>query len=466
MELLTLNEYVYCEKKKIAIYGFNYFTKVSLLFLAFHNIYVSVLISENDEILCKEYLGKKVLSIGELNDEYSVYDLFGDNRCLLKEKGIYARQLLVCNVRNAVIYGAGMYGKLCYKILKKFGCEVRVFCDQDKNKTGKSIYDCKIVSKEELKDYKLCDIVIGLDTYQAKSLENEFETHGGQIFYNNWSHYYRCGGNGVDSFKLNYARQRSDRMTLIGYKNDILALTGMMRCFDISINRAVDYDGYIGEESSIKFVDKYELVYEEEPAALYCVMENGKSLAGRFIDELGFKRSRFIFNFNTTIGNFEAFLDANMGYNAAESIHVLKTGNGKELKIGILGGSTSDIDLYGEKSWVEYLCDALGKDKINATFYVGAEKGYCSSQELIKLCRDMILYKPDIIISYSGVNDNPLMCNRRNTFITNYQEELFETIIRSAVNVNDSIYVEGTRKALCMELKIATMLKVGSETNE
>lgn len=459
MELFAPSDYVYREKKKIVIYGFNHFTEASLLFLASHNIYVSAFLSESNEVRCREYLGKKILTIDGLSDEYRVYDLFGENVISLKEQGVYARTLLTCNAdKDVVIYGAGRYGKVCYEILKKYGIQVRVFCDQDKSKVGNSIFDCKIIHKEELMDYKDCEIVIGLDTYRARALEDEFKIQYGEerIFYNNWSNYFIWGGNPIDPFRIYYMRHRGKKMTLIGYKDDIIDLLGMLRCFDIVIDRAVDHNGYVGEEGIIRFVDRYELVYEEDPTALYCVMENGKEIAGRFIDEIGFKRSRFIFNFIYTIGNFDAALDVNMGYNKAESIHILKSGNGNDLKIGILGGSTSDIDLYGEKSWVEYLCDILGKKNINTTFYAGAEKAYSSAQELIKLCRDMILYKPDIIISYSGVNDYPCLNSRRNTFITNYQEELFNTIIRSSISVEENKWVEGTRKVLCY----------GSENND
>lgn len=37
--------------------------------------------------------------------------------------------------------------------------------------------------------------------------------------------------------------------------------------------------------------------------------------------------------------------------------------------------------------------------------YVGSVQGYASSQELIKLIRDGILLRPNIVISYSGIND-------------------------------------------------------------
>lgn len=452
MELFTPCKEIYSDRRKAAVYGFNHFTKASLLFLAMHNIYISAFFVERGETKCTEYLGKKVLAIEELGDAYHLYDLFGEHTESLRIRGIEADRLLNCGAgRQVVIYGAGAYGKMCHQILLMYGVDVKAFCDQDKNKTGHKICGCEIISKDLLGDYKYCDLVIGLDTDQARLLENELsdQCRPEKIFYNNWSEHYVCAGNYIDPFIIFYIRQRSGRMTLTGYKEDICLLSGMLKNFDISINRAVDCDGYTGICKQISFVDQYELAYEEDPSALYCILERGKEKTGRFAQELGFKRSQFVFSFKTTAGNFDAVLDANMGYNKYESIAILNSGAGNDLKIGVLGGSTSDTDLYGETSWTEYLPRILEEQGINAVIYTGAEKGYSSSQELMKLCRDMILYNPDLIISYSGVNDHPAMTCRKNVFIANWQEEFFHAIMRSSLDVNKSSYVEGTRKAFC-----------------
>lgn len=457
MELLTPCSEVYDEKRKIVVYGFYSFAKEALLFLAMHDIYVYAFLSEKDDPPCREYLGKKVITIKEFDEESeecSLYDLFGGNIQLLKKRGIRAKKLLQCNTgKKVVLYGAGLYGKMCYGILSKCGVNVLAFCDQDKNKIGRQYCNCEVISKDNLKNCAdKADIVITLDFYRAKAMENEFKVSfvGKRIFYNNWSKYYLCAGNVLDPFTIFYLRHRCEKITIMGYMDNILEFTKKLNLFDVSIKRAVDHNGYIGKKGVVEFIDKYELVYDQDESMLYGVMENGKDLAGKFIDELGEKRSRFLFDFKKTIGKFDLALDANMGYNKRESIHILEAGNGRGgVKIGILGGSTSDIDLYAETSWTECLRSILEEKDINATIYVGAEQGFSSSQELLKLCRDMILYRPDIVISYSGVNDGPSLMSRKNTFLSKWQEELFEAILQSSLDTEKSKYVEGIKKVFC-----------------
>lgn len=74
-------------------------------------------------------------------------------------------------------------------------------------------------------------------------------------------------------------------------------------------------------------------------------------------------------------------------------------------RIVALGGSTTECSLFYVKGWVQYLYEYLRSRKIPVVIYGGGVSSYTSSQELLKLIRDVIPLKPDIVISYSGVND-------------------------------------------------------------
>ena len=69
-----------------------------------------------------------------------------------------------------------------------------------------------------------------------------------------------------------------------------------------------------------------------------------------------------------------------------------------------LGGSTTD-GIEFDHSWPEELSKILVEKGINGTVVNGGTGGYSTNQELLKLLRDGLEFKPDIIISYSGVND-------------------------------------------------------------
>jgi len=70
----------------------------------------------------------------------------------------------------------------------------------------------------------------------------------------------------------------------------------------------------------------------------------------------------------------------------------------------IFGGSTTDGVKY-DHSWPEELSKLLALKGNSGTVINGATGGYSTNQELLKLVRDGLEFKPDIIISYSGVND-------------------------------------------------------------
>jgi hypothetical protein len=69
-----------------------------------------------------------------------------------------------------------------------------------------------------------------------------------------------------------------------------------------------------------------------------------------------------------------------------------------------LGGSTTDGIRRGH-SWPEELSKLMTADGNSGTVVNGGTGGYSSNQELLKLIRDGLEFKPDIVISYSGIND-------------------------------------------------------------
>lgn len=98
------------------------------------------------------------------------------------------------------------------------------------------------------------------------------------------------------------------------------------------------------------------------------------------------------------------YFDPQLGYSRIDDIpgYTIYEGNANSKKVMILGGSTSDHTFDGINSWPYLLYE---KFKKRVTVYNGGIVGYNSSQELLKLCRDISIIRPDIVISYSGIND-------------------------------------------------------------
>lgn len=72
-------------------------------------------------------------------------------------------------------------------------------------------------------------------------------------------------------------------------------------------------------------------------------------------------------------------------------------------KIVVLGSSTTDYGILENlvKCWPEYLLDKVEETVI----YNGAVRTYSSVQECLKLLRDVSQLNPDLVISYSGINE-------------------------------------------------------------
>jgi len=96
-----------------------------------------------------------------------------------------------------------------------------------------------------------------------------------------------------------------------------------------------------------------------------------------------------------------------------------------------LGGSTTDGVNYGH-SWPEELAKLLVKTGAVGTVINGGTGGYSTNQELLKLIRDGLEFRPDIIIDYSGVNDCGAYSELPYPMVHPYQKTILEYLTESA----------------------------------
>lgn len=97
------------------------------------------------------------------------------------------------------------------------------------------------------------------------------------------------------------------------------------------------------------------------------------------------------------------------------------------LRIVALGGSTTDP--LTEGNWPEQLEEILKANGVEAQVYNGGVAGYSSNQELLKLIRDVLPLKPDIVISLSGINDlGGLHSVKGHPMVHPYQHKILKAI--------------------------------------
>lgn len=111
--------------------------------------------------------------------------------------------------------------------------------------------------------------------------------------------------------------------------------------------------------------------------------------------------------------------------------------NQSQYSIVTLGGSTTDPTLGNIMSWSEMLYNKLQKMGINAKIYCGGLASYTSTQELMKLMRDVLELNPDLVISYSGANDAVgSYYEEHHPFILKYQKDLGQKVVNKGYVVN------------------------------
>ena len=224
---------------------------------------------------------------------------------------------------------------------------------------------------------------------------------------------------------------------MYGTNKETRKLATILKLLDININYIIDDINEKYEWYDWVVQPYYQLLFEEK-GKYKIVIADKKKVGADKLDELGLV-ARKDYNFLHDYKNDSirvSILDPNLGYNfwdkKCEYPGFVQFGNeDSDYTICVLGGSTTDAALFPFKSWAEFLYENLMKRGFKIRILCGGCAGYKSSQELVKLERDVIAMKPDLIISYTGINDasqNYVMQYDAYPFVHHYQAELVEEV--------------------------------------
>ena len=237
---------------------------------------------------------------------------------------------------------------------------------------------------------------------------------------------------------INRIVNNKKKFAVYGNSSYISEVVKRLRLLDIDVIYGLTSDDFEGIKDDVELKCPYDLLYEDTSEWKVWAIDGEEVKAREFIKCSGIDESIFSTSANGPYKIsrqicFDPSLGYNLLYHGKKSIITYETSvsYGEMIKVGVLGGSTSDVTLYNEKSWPEQMIDIAEAKKINMKIYAGAVSGYASSHELIKLIRDMLDFDLDILISYSRVNDAPHTnaCSEINHFIHPYQYELFEYLV-------------------------------------
>lgn len=202
---------------------------------------------------------------------------------------------------------------------------------------------------------------------------------------------------------------KEKRIFLYGFTERSRRIAEIYELLDFYIEGYIDDELY-GKHQAKRIIAIEELTYEDNIFVLInreCYCSNIKKLADLGISM--FENMAIDNPFGTWyLGIGNQVLDINLGHSFVGrqgicGFEVLGSNDNNAFSIVILGGSTTDGTLFPFMSWPEILMEKIGNR--NVKIYNGGVVGYTSTQELVKLLRDVLYLRPDMVITYDGFND-------------------------------------------------------------
>lgn len=105
---------------------------------------------------------------------------------------------------------------------------------------------------------------------------------------------------------------------------------------------------------------------------------------------------------DVTLGYVTSALISNSN---CKGFHIYGEEQKEKYRIVTLGGSTTTSEAFRVPCWPEILYERLKQEDKDVIIYNGGVDGYTAANELYKLIRDVGCLTPDLVISFSGVNN-------------------------------------------------------------
>lgn len=357
----------------------------------------SILVLPDYPDTCRHKVYEKVLHM--LPDAKIVWheDLYDVADCLLHEK--------------VMIYGTGKAAEQILDVCKEKNILIEGFINSnaESNETFKGY---KVFSSKDLWKFTELPIIVAALNIKAKEeiIYNLSNNNCERIYVNHIIAPRHSFAEAIFTW-INKAICDEKKIYIYSDYNEYLKITQKtFETYGIPVNGIV----YEKSESNNIIEDVYTLSYMSANDIFIYINERMSSKmynANRLLRDLGMEYENFTgaiqsrTNYSEYITNYDILLGRSLSGNTEKKGFYIY-GNDKEddLKIMILGGSTSTEKAYTTESWVSKMYSKYFRDN-NVTIYNGADCGFDVVQELLVLLRDGPVIKPDIVISLSGVNN-------------------------------------------------------------
>ncbi|MBD5523504.1 MAG: SGNH/GDSL hydrolase family protein [Lachnospiraceae bacterium] len=257
---------------------------------------------------------------------------------------------------------------------------------------------------------------------------------------------------------LNKALRKGKKIILYGTESYFTnAWMNFLHTLGVNLDKLVDNC----ENMQNMVYSVYELAYEN-PKDTYIIINkevNKWSEACELIESLGFSDFNEMYTglYAVSYRHLPYITDISLGYvtsellknTECEGFRIYGEVGEEKYKIVTLGGSTTTSEAFRVPCWPELLFKKLIEEGHEIVIYNGGVDGYTAADELHKLIRDVSCIKPDLVISFSGIN------NRRRS--------VYPYVSSHLINVFEEICHDGLCKGLKNEVMSTAQIWIQQE---
>ena len=426
--------------------------------LAIRQIDIKGFVTKEEVHIGEYYMNRPVVGIETvLKEEDSVIIL--SEKCdrskipeRIDQKAYYISELLQIDEelkkKKVYIYGAGAGEKKICAELKDSNIDIEAFCVTHRE-NEKMVEDKDVNQIDEIvQENNNAFIVSVLHDCDKQEMIDVLDEFGADIYIRDFLNDHTIF---VISLFQSIHKAWYEKKKIYVYTKK---LGGYLRFIEKTLDvYGIRISGYVCKEASEKLGirDIYELAYEEIQDTYVLVndldiIERKEQIAVYdLLESIGFSMSKFDyagFHQVTTTDwhtHIQMIPDPLVGWSLLygkkelPGIHVFGNMNKDDMRIVVLGGSTSTEGVLRPASWVKQLYQKLNSKSLAVTIYDCAGPDEDAFQELLRFIRDGVHLKPQYVISMSGVN-NAIHRNRKveNKANLNHMVQWYNTLAPDA----------------------------------
>lgn len=418
--IYTVPEYL--RDKKIYVWDVKRNSMVVFAMLAFGGVDIAGFVVRDRKYIGECIFNRPVCDIEEI-EKTSDTVLVAASACVRTEisrrlEVFYYDELLRINAdlkrERVIIYGTGGGAAKLYKELKENGIPVEAFCVTDKRVDTHMNRPVLSVDELPVDDEHAVVISAEIDSYK-REMQYNLEKKGIKKIY--IKEYMPVDDLAYSAFMQSIYKAILEKRKIYIYTEAVdenaKLIVETLKLYQ------VDVEGYLyqGQCTDERIMDVWELAYEDIDTIFVIISETDECRlqdACELLEEIGFSLGHLdyagvrvpSYEYKNKRGMIADSLLGHSEYGEKTGFHVYGKENPDDIKIVVLGGSTSNDGTFRGTCWPKLLYQKLIGSGINVSVYNGAHCGNRVAEELLRLLRDVYVLKPDYVISMSGVNDS------------------------------------------------------------